>query len=142
GAEDEIIIEGPVTYERTPSSFDRTVEPPYWGTPEVKTPQIWKTSMPSGLKVLGITESEVPLIRFSLEMEGGLLLEDPKKIWVSNLLANLLTKGTKKRTTQELEEAIELFGSSNNVSAHDEKIVLTGNSLARNFDATMEHVRE
>ena len=142
GAEDEIVIEGPVTYDRTPSSFDRTVEPPYWGTPEVKTPQIWKTSMPSGLKVLGITESEVPLIRFSLEMEGGLLLEDPKKIGVSNLLASLMTKGTKKRSPEELEEAIELLGSSISVYAQDEKIVLTGNSLSRNFDATMDLVRE
>ncbi len=142
GAEDEIVIEGPAIYDRTPSSFDRTIEPPYWGTPEVKTPQIWKTSLPSGLKVLGITESEVPLIRFSLEMEGGLLLEDPKKVGVSNLLANLMTKGTKNRTPEELEEAIELLGSSINMSAQDEKIYLTGNTLTRNFEPTMELVRE
>src|SRR5690606_1324800 len=142
GAEDEVVIETNVTYERTPSSFDRSVEPPYWGTPEVKTPEIWKTSLPSGLKVLGITENEVPIIRFSLEMEGGLLLEEPGKVGVSNLLANLMTKGTKKKTPQELEEAIELLGSSISVRAQDEKIVLSGNSLARNFPATMELVKE
>ncbi|CAN5191992.1 pitrilysin family protein [soil metagenome] len=142
GAEDEIVIEGPVTYNRTPSTFDRTTEPPYWGTPEVKTPEIWRTAMPSGLKILGITESEVPLIRFSLEMDGGLLLENPNKIGVSNLLANMMTKGTKKRTPQELEEAIELLGSSIYVSAQEEKIVLTGNTLARNFGATMDLVKE
>src|SRR5690606_3102032 len=69
-------------------------------------------------------------------------LEDPKKIGVSNLLASLMTKGTKKRSPEELEEAIELLGSSISVYAQDEKIVLTGNSLSRNFDATMDLVRE
>ncbi len=142
GAEDEIVLEGSVTYEKTPSSFNRDVEPPYWGTPEVKIPGIWTTALPSGLQVYGITENEVPLVRFALEIDGGLLLEDRGKIGVSNLLANLMTKGTKKRTPQELEEAIELLGSSISVNAGDEQIILSGNSLARNFGKTMELVKE
>jgi len=142
GAEAEIVIDETVTYEKTPSSFDRSTEPPYWGTPEIKTPEIWKTALPSGLEVYGITSKEVPLIRFSIEMEGGLLLEDPNKVGVSNLLANLMTKGTKNKTPQELEEAIELLGSSIYVNAEDEKITLSGSSLARNYEATMELVRE
>jgi len=142
GAEDEIVIDDTVTYTKTPSSFDRSTEPPYWGTPEIKTPDVWNVSLPSGLEVSGITSKEVPLIRFSLEMEGGLLLENPNKVGVSNLLANLMTKGTKNKTPQELEEAIELLGSSIYVNAGDEKIVVSGNSLARNYEATMELVRE
>jgi len=86
GAEDEFDASITATYAKTPSSFDRSTEPPYWGTPEVKTPKIWNTSLPSGLSISGITTEEVPIIKFSLEMEGGLLLEDPKKIGVSNLL--------------------------------------------------------
>ncbi|EHQ01608.1 M16 family metallopeptidase [Gillisia limnaea] len=142
GAEAEIVIDETITYEKTPSSFDRSTEPPYWGTPEIKTPEIWKTTLPSGMEVSGITSKEVPLIRFSIEMAGGLLLEDPNKVGVSNLLANLMTKGTKNKTPQELEEAIELLGSSIYVNAEDEKISLTGNSLARNYEATMELVQE
>ncbi|UJH92377.1 insulinase family protein [Antarcticibacterium sp. 1MA-6-2] len=142
GAEDEINPDQEVSYEKTPSSFDRSTEPPYWGTPEVPTPDVWETTMPSGLKIYGITTNEVPLVQFSLEMEGGLLLENPEKVGVSNLLANLLTKGTKNKTPEELEEAIELLGSSIRVIAGDEKIVLSGSSLARNFDKTMDLVRE
>lgn len=142
GAEPEIDADQDVTYEMTPSSFDRSLEPPYWGTPEVQTPEIWQTNLPSGLTVMGITTKEVPLVRFDLEIEGGLLLEEPGKIGVSNLLANLMTKGTASKTPQELEEAIELLGSSINVRAQDEKIVLSGSSLARNYGKTMELVRE
>ncbi len=142
GAEEEVNTEVDTAYEKTPSSFDRITEPPYWGTPEVKVPEIWKTRMPSGLEISGITTDEVPLIRFSLEMEGGLLLEDPNKVGVSNLLANLMTKGTKKKTPKQLEEAIELIGSSIYVRAEDEKITLYGNSLSRNYSKTMELVKE
>jgi zinc protease len=142
GAEEALDTTREVTYKKTASGFDRSVEPPYWGTPEVKTPEIWETNLPSGLVISGITSAEVPLIQFRLEMAGGLLLEDPAKIGVSNLLANLMTKGTAKKTPQELEEAIELLGSSINVSAEDEKIILSGNSLSRNFQKTMELVTE
>jgi zinc protease len=142
GAEDALDTTLEVTYEKTPSGFDRSVEPPYWGTPELKTPEIWESNLPSGLVISGITSAEVPLIQFRLEMAGGLLLEDPAKIGVSNLLANLMTKGTAKKTPQELEEAIELLGSSIYVTAEDEKIILNGNSLSRNYQKTMDLVSE
>lgn len=142
GAEDEFDASITATYTKTPSSFDRSTEPPYWGTPEVKAPKIWNTSLPSGLSISGITTEEVPIIKFSLEMEGGLLLEDPKKIGVSNLLANLMTKGTKDKTPQELEEAIELLGSEIYVQAQDEKITISGSSLSRNFAKTIDLVKE
>ncbi|MGB8705986.1 MAG: pitrilysin family protein [Gillisia sp.] len=142
GAEKEVNPNQALTFKKTPSSFDRSVEPPYWGTPEITTPDIWKINMPSGLTVLGITSQEVPLINFRLEMYGGLLLENPDKIGVSNLLAELLTKGTATKTPQELEEAIELLGSSIDVRAEDDKIILSGSTLSKNYQKTMDLVRE
>ncbi len=142
GAEAEIDLNEEVSYEKTPSSFDRSTEPPFWGTPEVKTPVIWESTLPTGLKIMGTTTTEVPLVRFDLEIAGGMLLEDPNKIGVSNLLANLITRGTAKRTPRELEEAIELLGSSIYVNAEEEKIVVSGSSLARNYGKTMDLVKE
>lgn len=142
GAEAEILLDEKISYPKSPSKFDRSIEPPYSGSPEVKTPEIWKKELPAGMEVLGITSAEVPMVQFSLEMPGGLLLEDQDKVGVSNLIASLMTKGTKTKTPQELEEAIQLLGSSIYVSAKDEKIVLTGNTLSRNFDETMKLVKE
>lgn len=142
GAEDEVNTDVEVTFPKTPSSFDRTIEPPYGESPELIQPEIWKTTMPSGIEILGMTTREVPLIRFSFEINGGMLLEDPEKIGVSNLLANLMTKGTKNKTPQELEEAIELLGSNISVDAGEEKITISGTSLSRNIEETMELVKE
>ena len=142
GAEEEFDATKEVAYEKTPSSFDRTVEPPYNGKPELEIPEIWDTNMPSGLKVMGITNKEVPLVQFSLDMKGGQLLEKTNKAGVANLLANLMTKGTKQKTPAELEEAIELLGASIYVNSSEEKITLSGNTLAKNFEKTMELVKE
>jgi len=142
GAEEKFDANQEVTYKKTPSSFDRSIEPPYQGKPELSIPEIWDARMPSGMKVMGITNTEVPVVQFSLEMKGGQLLERPAKAGVSNMLANMMTKGTAKKTPAELEEAIELLGASIYVNASEEKITISGNTLAKNFAETMELVRE
>lgn len=142
GAEEEIDLEEQVTFARTPSRFDRTVEPPYGDSPRVVVPQIWQDSLSAGLEIFGITNDEVPLVQFTLEIKGGLLLEDPEKIGVSNLLANVMTKGTASKTPEELEEAIELLGANISMRAGDENIILYGSTLARNYEETMDLVRE
>ncbi|MDT0676036.1 M16 family metallopeptidase [Autumnicola musiva] len=142
GAEGDFNLNADVTYQKTPSSFDRTMEPPYGEKPELIEPEIWKTNLPSGLKILGISNTEVPLVKFSLEIPGGLLLENKNKVGVSNLLAEIITKGTANKTPQELEEAIELLGSDIRVNAGDEKITISGSTLAKNYAQTIDLVKE
>ncbi len=67
GAEEEVNPDQEATYERTPSSFDRTIEPPYGKAPEVKVPEVWEQELASGMEVYGITNKEVPLVQFSYE---------------------------------------------------------------------------
>jgi len=141
-AEEDILTSKQTHYEKTPSSFDRSNEPPYGSAPELNTPEIWESILPSGLKVYGITNNEVPLVKFSLEMQGGLVLEDTDKVGVSNLLANLMTKGTENKTAEELEEAIQLLGANIRVNAGEEKIVLSGSTLAKNYGKTIDLVQE
>lgn len=142
GAEEDFDPNQNVTYEKTPSSFDRSIEPPYFGKPELNIPEIWESRMPSGMKILGITNNEVPVVQFSLEIKGGQLLETPAKAGVANMLASMMTKGTAKKTPAELEEAIELLGASIYVNSSDEKITISGNTLAKNYAETMDLVKE
>ncbi|ALI97807.1 M16 family metallopeptidase [Rufibacter tibetensis] len=142
GAEEKFDATTQATYTRTPSSFDRTVEPPYGKTPETKVPNVWESKLESGLKTLGIVDREVPLVQFNLRLNGGLLLEDTSKVGVSNLLSELLLKGTKNKTAQELEEAIESLGAAININASEESFTISGRTLARNYPPTMALVQE
>ena len=142
GREAELQTPGERTLAVTPSSFDRSIEPPFGPTPALKVPDIWTASLVNGVRVHGIEQTEVPIVRFTIRMRGGLLLDAPSKVGVANLLAATLTEGTADRTPEELEEAIDALGSSINVSAGRESLRISASTLARNYDRTMELVEE
>lgn len=129
-------------YERTPSTFDRSVEPPYGPPPEIAVPEISEAILSNGLELYGVETRELPLVSFQLSIEGGLLLENPETPGAANLLAEIMDKGTAKRTTAELEEALALLGATVSVGAGDERFVISGQTLARNLNATLDIVRE
>ncbi len=142
GAEETFDASIQASYERTPSSFDRSVEPPYGDAPDVKVPTVWEDQLSNGLKVYGIENTEVPLVQFNIVIDGGQLLEDMNKTGVANLMASLMTQGTANKTPAELEAAIQQLGASLNVFAGRENIRITGNTLARNYTATLELLEE
>lgn len=142
GAEDTFDASIAATYEKTPSSFDRSIEPPYGPSPELNIPKVWKKELESGIQVYGIENSEVPLVQFEMQIAGGLLLEQKDKVGVSNLLAQLMTKGTKNKTPEELENAIESIGASINAYATEDNITISGTTLSKHFEKTMDLVTE
>ena len=141
-ANEEFVSLAETEYERTASSFDRTVEPPYGTNPDVKVPDVWEGSLENGMQVFGIVNTELPLVQFSIEIEGGLLLENTSKTGVSNLMADLMTRGTANKTTEELEQAINELGASINVNAGRQTITITGNTLAKNYGKTLDLIEE
>lgn len=130
------------SYEPTASTFDRTEEPPYGETPEVTVPKVWEDQLANGLKIYGIENSEVPLVQFNIVIDGGQMMENFDKIGVANLMASMMTKGTKNKTPQELEDAIQQLGTTLNVFAQKESIQIMGNTLERNYIATLDLVEE
>jgi zinc protease len=141
GAEAELVT---VTRgdELTPSEIDRATEPPYGEPPSLLAPDVWRTELENGVRVLGIVDREVPMVDFQLRLKGGGLLEDPGKRGVANLLAQSMTEGTANRTPEELESAIDMLGASIDVYAESESFVVSGTTMKRNFAATMELVEE
>nr|WP_309758650.1 pitrilysin family protein [Flavobacterium sp.] len=142
GKEDTFDASIAATYKKTPSTFDRTVEPAYGQSPDVKLPVVWKNKLSSGISVLGIDNREVPLVQFQVQIKGAMLLESADKIGVSNMLADLMTKGTKNKTPEQLENAIESLGATIRAYATDESIFISVNTLAKNYNATMGLVQE
>lgn len=130
------------TYEKTPSRFDRSKEPPYGKEPRLSIPQVWQTKLANTMRIAGIENKEVPLVQFDMVIDGGLLLENIDKVGVANLLARMMTQGTKNKTPQQLEEAIQQLGASINVVAETESIRIRINTLAKNYQATVDLVKE
>ncbi len=142
GADESFTLPEETAYERTPSSFDRSVEPPYGESPNIKVPNVWEEELDNGITVHGIQNNELPLVQFELKIDGGLLLDSPDKVGVANLVAELMTRGTASKTPEELEEAIDELGANINISSGQQSISVTGNTLSRNYAATMALVEE
>ena len=141
-ANEEFELPEDTEYERTASSFDRTVEPPYGDSPDVTAPEVWEGSLNNGMQVVGIENTELPLVQFTIEIEGGLLLENTSKTGVSNLMTELMTRGTATKTPEQLEEAINDLGASIRVNAGRQTVSITANTLSRNYQKTLELVEE
>lgn len=137
GAEAPPIPEDDAEFEPTPSKLDRSVEPPLGEAPTLNMPTIWETELSNGLEVYGIQNNELPLVEFSLRLKGGMLLDDPEKIGVANLMTDIMMEGTKNKTPEELEDAIGQLGANISMYTNAEYITISGNCLSRNFEAVM-----
>lgn len=142
GAEDNFDASIVATYEKTPSTLDRSIEPPYGPTPTVKVPTVWENELENGLKIFGIENDEVPMVQFNLAIDGGQLMESMDKLGVANLTADLMERGTQNKTVSELEDAIAQLGASIAIFANKESIRVTGTTLVKNYDATLALVKE
>ncbi|MFZ7096304.1 M16 family metallopeptidase [Luteimonas dalianensis] len=143
GAEDAIDpAASAADYARTPSSFDRSIEPPFGPPPVVTPPQVWSSALANGLQVSGIEHDETPLVHFQLAIDGGRLFEDPQLPGTAGLLARMLDRGTRNRTAAEMENAFKALGAAVGVEARDERFVISGRTLSRNLDATLALVEE
>ncbi|MDX9906606.1 MAG: pitrilysin family protein [Bacteroidales bacterium] len=126
----------------TPTSFDRTVIPVDGPDPSVTLPVIWDTRLDNGMRVLGIENTELPLVQFNIVLKGGHYLDKMEKSGTALLLSELMMEGTKNKTPQELEEEIEKLGASINISASAIDITISANTLARNYYQTLALVEE
>ncbi|MGE5350348.1 MAG: M16 family metallopeptidase [Actinomycetota bacterium] len=138
----EVVAGGEEVIEKTPSSFDRSVAPVPGPDPSVNIPEVWRTEAANGLKVYGIGQHELPLLTYSIIIEGGHMLDDPSKPGVGRFMAQMLNEGTRNRTPEELEEEIQLLGATISVGCSEERIGISVNTLSRNFEKTLALVEE
>lgn len=127
---------------KTPTAFDRTVVPLDGPEPTVIIPTVWTDKLPNGMTVWGIEQNELPLVQFNLVIKGGHYLDKMDKPGVANLMASLMNQGTKNKTPQELEEAIESLGARIYISSSATAVTISAYCLVRNFDATLALMEE
>ncbi|WP_373056548.1 M16 family metallopeptidase [Zunongwangia sp. H14] len=136
------VVETEQEIQKTPSNFDRSVPPEMGETPKLSIPESWTVEMDNQMEVYGIEQHELPLVNFSLVIDGGHLLDDLDKNGVANLMTDIMMEGTATKTPEELEEEIDLLGANIYMYTTDESIVIRGNTLKRNFQETMDLVQE
>ncbi len=127
---------------KTASVINRTTEPGVGEEPAVNVPEVWKAELSNGIKVYGIQSKELPLVEMNIVIDGGMLQDNVTLPGVAALTANVLPQGTKNKTPEDLEEEIELLGSSIYMSASREDMSMRASTLSRNFGKTVALMKE
>jgi zinc protease len=76
-----------------------------------------KTQLPNGLIVLHSENHNLPIVMVTLIVKAGQMHEPEEKAGTANLVAELLTEGTKSRSSKDISEQIDFIGASLDASA-------------------------
>jgi zinc protease len=109
-------------------ALDRTKIPPAGRTPVLRVPPWTRTTLPNGAELIVSQKRDLPLVSVTINFIGGSSqFEDPAKLGVAALTAQMLSEGTKTRTGDELSDAQQLLGTtiSANVGGEDGSIGFT-----------------
>ena len=74
--------------------------------------KVFREVLPSGMRLLILRDPSIPIVAMRAVWIGGLRVEDERTNGVTNLLAALVTRGTKSRTGDELAHEIESMAGS------------------------------
>jgi len=127
-----------LTYVKGKDAFDRSIQPSAGENPIVEVPEFWHQTWPNGIKVIGTTYDELPLTNITIKIKAGQLFEPTNKAGIAEILANLLTEGTEKYTSEEFYSELNKIGSRIQTSTNTSDLTISATSLNEHLDRTIE----
>jgi len=94
--------------------------------------------LPNGLTVLHSENHSLPIVMVTLIVKAGQLDEPKDKAGLANLVAELLTEGTKNRGSKDISEEIDFIGASLDASAGNDYITITLSVLKKDLNKGFE----
>jgi zinc protease len=113
---------------------ERFLNPEPASSEPVVLPKIARKTLVNGLKLIAIERREQPVVYFDLTVQGGGMLDPKGKAGLADLLAEMLTQGTKTRSAEQIAKEAEGMGGSLHGYAGQEAFSLNGQFLKGDFD--------
>lgn len=92
------------------------------------------TSEEMGLKVVEVKKPGIPVIHFKVIIKSGSMDDPEGKEGLAYFVANLLRRGTKSFSRDEIEEMLDFISARLNIRTEKEVIVISGTTLKENLD--------
>tara|TARA_B100001741_G_scaffold313814_1_gene322277 strand:- start:2445 stop:5249 length:2805 start_codon:yes stop_codon:yes gene_type:complete len=139
-----------LSYRKPNDIFNRSSKPKSKEAKSVSVPLYYKSNIKiSGLEttntipVIGAENNEVPKVNILITLEGGdLLIEDPKKVGLSQLTAMILNESTENFTTEEMSAKLDNLGSSISFSSGSRASTIFVSCLTNKIDETINLLEE
>jgi zinc protease len=88
----------------------------------------------NGLTLLIVERHHLPIVKVSVGIKAGSLREPAEKSGLANLVAELLTHGTKSRTAADINDEVEFIGASLSGSGGDDFITVNLSVLKKDIE--------
>jgi zinc protease len=131
-------------YVKAKDNFDRSKMPPNGPNPVVKVPAFWRKDWPSGVKLIGTQNTELPTVTLSIKIPGGHLLNanDLSKAGLASFFTDMMNDDTKNYTAEQMSKELQKLGSSINVFSGNDDITFQVQSQKKNLDPTLKLLQE
>ena len=125
-------------YKVVSSSIDRSKIPEV-GTPKsANFPELERTKLSNGLKIILAKREGIPTIVMNLMINAGYKADYLASPGTSALAMNLIDEGTKKLNSLQINEKLQLLGASLNSYSDQDISNVYMNTLKPSFDASLE----
>ncbi len=112
---------------------------------EVKLPPYTREILPNGIVLDLMPKRGVPLVNIRVLVKGGVEAEPPQLAGLSGITAQLLRKGTSKRTAQQFSEELDSLGGTFGTGFGDpyaSATNITSEFLTKDFDLGLDLVTD
>ena len=131
-------------YVKAKDNFDRSKEPAAGTNPVVTVPAFWKETIAGDISAIGAKSDEIPVVTLLLKLKGGRLLDanNPDKMGLASLFSDMMDEDTKNLTAEQFSDELDKLGSSIDVRAGDDAIVVSVQCLKKNLKPTLSLLHE
>ncbi len=131
-------------YVKAKDVFDRNKTPGTGPNPTVKVPKFWRKDNPSGIKMIGTENNEIPTVTIAITIPGGHLAQanDLSKAGLASLFSDMMNEDTKNYTAEKMAVELQKLGSSINIGSTTDGISYNVQCLKKNLDATLALLKE
>ena len=121
---------------------DLIAAPPPRAPAALQPPPVERFTLPNGLQVVVVKDARLPTVAMQLAVRAGRGEEPLARLGVAELTANVLPKGTKKKSALQIAKAIDFVGGSITADATFETTWVTCASLAKDAKTCLELLPE
>lgn len=125
-------------YKTVATNVDRSKPPVIEGHAELKLPQLQRSTLSNGLKLVLAERHEIPIVNFWLAEDAGFATDSLASSGTASLTSAMLSFGTKTRTAMQITEEEENLGAEIDASSNPELSVVELSALKKNLDASLD----
>jgi zinc protease len=120
------------------TTVDRKVLPPLGPAPEVTFPEVQRTMLSNGLKVLLLERRTTPLVNITLAVDAGYAADDPSTAGAASLALDVMDDGTKTRDTFRIVDELDALGARLTTGSTLDLSLVRLRALPRNLKASLD----